>query len=117
MSEIKERLKETADNCLKCYEAWDSSKTDSKVREELQESIHELRKVSSRLEIEIAVSERGKMSDSPIPIPTHRSTSKSKGAVESILPDDNNTGNKKDSSNGGGARRSKGRRGGGKKPN
>ena len=116
MSEIKKRLQEASDACLKCYETWDSDKKDSKVREELQESIHELRKVSSRLEIEIAVSERGKMSDSPIPIPTHRSTSKSKGAVESILPDDNNTGNKKEGSNGGGgSRRPRGRRTGGPK--
>ena len=117
MSEIKKRLQEAADACVKSYEAWDSSKGDAKTREELQESIHELRKVSSRLEIEIAVSERGKISDSPIPIPTHRSTSKAKGAVESILPEDNNTGNKKEASNGGGARRPRGggRRTGGKK--
>lgn len=90
MSEIKDRLKDCADACLKTYEAWEETKG-SETRENLQESIHDLRKVVSRLEIEIAVSERNKMNEKQIPIPSHRSNSKSKGAVESILPDHGNT--------------------------
>lgn len=91
MSEIKKRLQETAENCVKQYEAWDAKKSDSDKREELQEAIHELRKVASRLEIEIAISERENISSKPIAIPQHRSQSKAKGAVESILPEDTNT--------------------------
>lgn len=115
MSDVKKRLQEALDASLKSYEAWDAKKGDSKTREDLQDSIHELRKAVSRLEIEIAISDRGNASDNPIPIPPHRSSAKDKGAVESILPDTNDTGNKRE--NNGGARRSKGRRssGGGKK--
>lgn len=111
MSEIKNRLKETVDTCLTNYEAWDSKKKDSDARENLQEAIHEIRKVASRLEIEIAISERDNMSDKPLPIPPHRSSSKSKGAVESILPDEGNTeGNSNNGKKEGGGRRSRGRR-------
>jgi ElaB/YqjD/DUF883 family membrane-anchored ribosome-binding protein len=91
MSEIKQRLQETAENCLKQYEAWDAKKSDSETRENLQEAIHDLRKVASRLEIEIAISERENISSKPIAIPQHRSQSKAKGAVESILPENTNT--------------------------
>lgn len=91
MSEVKDRLKEATKECLDKYEAWDSNKKDSSLREQLQETIHELRKVASRVEIDIAVSERDNMSDKPLPIPPHRSQSKAKGTVESILPDNGNT--------------------------
>tara|TARA_B100002003_G_scaffold38246_1_gene33829 strand:- start:324 stop:719 length:396 start_codon:yes stop_codon:yes gene_type:complete len=70
--EIKDRLKTTSEACLKCYEAWVENDKDLKVREALQDAIHELRKVSSRLEIELAVSEREQMAQKPIPIPPHR---------------------------------------------
>ncbi len=90
MEDIKKRLQDSTENCLKSYEAWDDKKG-SESREALQESIHELRKVASRLEIMIAISERESMSEKPLPIPSHRSNSKNKGAVESILPDNGNT--------------------------
>lgn len=90
MDDIKKRLKDTTDACLKCYEAWDDKKSTA-TREELQNSIHEVRKVASRLEIDIAINERETMNEKPLPIPSHRSNSKSKGAVESILPDHGNT--------------------------
>ena len=90
MEDIKQRLKETSANCLKSYETWEGKKG-SDSREALQESIHDLRKVASRLEIMIAISERESMSEKPLPVPTHRSNSKNKGAVESILPDNGNT--------------------------
>lgn len=90
MEDIKKRLKESTDACLKSYEVWDEQKG-TENREALQESIHELRKVASRLEIQIAISERESMSEKPLPIPSHRSNSKNKGAVESILPDNGNT--------------------------
>ncbi len=112
MDDIKKRLKDTTDACHKCYEAWDSKK-ETATREALQDSIHEVRKVASRLEIEIAINERESMSEKPLPIPSHRSNSKSKGSVESILPDNGNTESRSQNSNdkkGGGSRRPRSRR-------
>ena len=114
MDDVKARLQETYEACLKTYEAWNDKKKDADLRETLQESIHDLRKVASRLEIEIAVSERDSMSSKPLPIPPHRSSSKAKGPIESILPDDGNTvGNSNNAGGrkeGGGGRRPRGRR-------
>ncbi len=72
MDEIGQRLKETSDNCIKCFEAWSKDKKNADVSEALQESVHELRRVASRLEIELAVSERDESVQKPIPIPPHR---------------------------------------------
>lgn len=106
MDDIKARLQECSEACFKSYEAWDAKK-ETQTRENLQEAIHELRKVASRLEIEITLSERAKVTGKPIPIPSHRSNSKSKGPVESILPDEGNTdGSHSDKKKEGGARRS-----------
>lgn len=72
MDEIEKRLRETSENCFKSYEAWRKDQKSGEVRESLQDAIHELRKVASRLEIELAVSERNEMAQKPIPIPPHR---------------------------------------------
>ena len=72
MDEIEKRLRETSENCFNCYEVWQKSKKDAAAREGLQEAIHEIRKVASRLEIELAISERDEMAMRPIPIPPHR---------------------------------------------
>lgn len=72
MDEIEKRLREGSENCYNCYEAWKKSQKDSVARESLQEAIHELRKIASRLEIELAISERDEMAQRPIPIPPHR---------------------------------------------
>ena len=72
MDEIKTRLQETSENCFKAYEAWVGDKKNSALRETLQGTIHELRKVASRLEIDVAVSDRGNGSQKPMPIPSHR---------------------------------------------
>ena len=55
MDAIDNRLKETSDTCMKSYEKWAANKQDGDAREALQEAIHELRKVASRLEIELAI--------------------------------------------------------------
>lgn len=73
MDDIEKRLKEATDSCLKSHGEWDKNKKDSKARENLMESVHELRKVAARLEIEMAISERDEMASKPIPIPAHRS--------------------------------------------
>lgn len=72
--DIKERLSNASAECLKCYEAWVGNQKDDKAREAMQDAIHELRKVSSRLEIELAISERDQMAQKPIPIPPHRAS-------------------------------------------
>ncbi len=110
MSEIQKRLQESSEACFKSYQEWDTKKSDVNLRETLQETIHELRKAVSRLEIEIAISERDNMSSKPLPIPPHRSSSKAKGVVESILPDEGNTVEKKRSSAPKGGRRPRARR-------
>lgn len=73
MDEIQARLQETLQNCLKAYVAWVNNKKDAKSQEDLHIAIHESRKVYSRLEIELAISERDQMTSKPLPIPSHRS--------------------------------------------
>lgn len=76
MDEIEQRLKDSTAECIKCYEAWSKDKKGEDARENLAEAIHELRKVTSRLEIEMAASEREQMAGRPISIPPHRSQRK-----------------------------------------
>lgn len=76
-SNIQTRLKEASQNCLDAFVGWENKKQDSKAQEALHAAIHELRKVSSRLEIELAMSERDQLSSKPLPIPAHRSNMKS----------------------------------------
>jgi len=73
MDEIETRLKDTSEKCVEAYCAWKEKKNDAELRGGLQEAVHELRKVSARLEIEIATSERDQMAQKPIPVPPHRS--------------------------------------------
>lgn len=73
MSEVKERLQTTATTCLETYDAWVNDSKDNAKREALQDAIHEVRKVMSRLEIDMAVSDRDN-SGRPLPIPEHRSS-------------------------------------------
>lgn len=76
-NDIQERLKETSQNCLDAYIVWEKNNQDPKGQEVLHAAIHELRKVSSRLEIELAMSERDQLAAKPLPIPSHRSNMKS----------------------------------------
>lgn len=79
MEEIEQRLKEATANCLAAHAEWHGNRKDSGTREKLMESVHELRKVAARLEIEIAISERDEMAAKPIPIPPHRSSNRKRG--------------------------------------
>jgi len=97
MDDIEKRLREVSDTCVKSYLEWAAKKKDLDARETLQDAIHELRKVSARLEIEIAVSEREDMVARPIPIPPHRSTRKRGDDEDS---NGNNTGNFNDDDGG-----------------
>ncbi len=90
MDEIKQRLQETSEKCIKCYEAWDKDKKSSDTSEALQESVHELRRVASRVEIELAVNERDESVQKPIPIPHHRDANRRAQSA-----DDNGGGNQR----------------------
>ncbi len=90
---IQERLKETSQACLDAFINWETKKKDLRAQEELHAAIHELRKVSSRLEIELAMSERDQVTSKPLPIPAHRSNMK--GDVGAILENNNNNNGKK----------------------
>jgi hypothetical protein len=87
MDEIEKRLREGSEHCFNCYDAWRTNKKDSKATEALQEAIHELRKIASRLEIELAISERDEMAQRPIPIPQHRDSNRRGGAQGDEMPD------------------------------
>lgn len=112
MDEIEQRLKDTTEHCVKSYEAWRGDKKSDEARENLLEAIHELRKVASRLEIELAVSEREQLADRPIAIPPHRSSRKAYPVqdfegdddIGNTHPDDNigNGGESRPRSGGGG---------------
>lgn len=91
MDEIEKRLRETSENCFNCYEAWQKNKKDPAAREGLLEAIHEIRKVASRLEIELAVSERDEMALRPIPIPPHRDATR---RTQQEHDEDNGNGNR-----------------------
>lgn len=93
MDEIEQRLRESTDACIKSYESWRAKEKDAGVREALQEAVHELRKVASRLEIEMAISERGEMADRPLPIPPHRSSRRGRSDNSNYEDSDDNVGN------------------------
>ncbi len=72
LEKVEDRLEKTSKKCLDAYGVWSKDKKNGEIRESLQETIHELRKVASRIEIEIAISERDEMTQKPIPVPPHR---------------------------------------------
>lgn len=76
---IESRLKETSQTCLDAYLAWDKNKKDSKSYEMLHNAVHELRKVASRLEIELAASERDSVSEKIIQPPRHKTSKMAEG--------------------------------------
>ena len=87
MEETQQRLKDTAEACIKAYEVWGASKKNAEAREQLQEAVHELRKVAARLEIEVASSERDEMTQRPIAVPPHRASRPRNAEIGNELPD------------------------------
>lgn len=87
MEETQQRLKDAAEACIKAYDAWGGSKKNAEAREQLQEAVHELRKVAARLEIEMASSERDEMTQRPIAVPPHRASRPRHAEIGNELPD------------------------------
>lgn len=92
MDEIEKRLRESTDACIRGFEAWVKASRSPETREPLMEAMHEVRKVVSRLEIEIAISERDRLGSRPIPIPPHRSQRKRGGEGVADETEFNNAG-------------------------
>ena len=88
MEEIGKRLRETTDACIKNFENWVKEGKSLETREALMESMHEVRKVVSRVEIEIAISERDRLGSRPLPIPPHRSSNKRAQGDDSDMSED-----------------------------
>jgi hypothetical protein len=102
VDEIDKRLRETADRCIKAYEGWAKAKREVNGREELMEAVHELRKVASRVEIELAVSDRDEASQRAIPIPPHRAQRPRTSGDVSGFSEQENAGNDESGGRGGG---------------
>ena len=75
-SDIQARLNDTSEKCLDAFITWSSKTQDKKSQEELHAAIHASRKVLSRLEIELAMSEREQITSKPLPVPSHRSNTR-----------------------------------------
>lgn len=88
MEDIEKRLRESTDACIKSFENWVKQSKNLESRESLMETMHEVRKVISRVEIEIAISERDRLGSRPIPIPPHRSSRKREGGEEGDVAED-----------------------------
>ena len=70
--EIKQRLQDSTEKCAGAYETWRKDEKNAAAREALQEAVHEVRKVASRLEIELVTSERDHTRPKPMKAPAHR---------------------------------------------
>lgn len=83
-----QRLQETAAKCLNSLETWNNDLKDRDARETLLEAVHELRKVTSRLEIDIAMNDRKVVNAKPLPVPEHKSKveKKNQKPLSEILP-------------------------------
>lgn len=92
---IQERMTESSKACLESFKDWETNKKDTEKRETLLAAVHELRKVSSRIEIEVALSERDEQARKNIPIPAHRSHKNNK-SKDASAEDDSNEGNDDD---------------------
>ena len=82
------RLQETAAKCLSSLDAWNKDLNNREARETLLDAVHELRKVTSRLEIDIAMNDRKVTNAKPMPIPEHKSKTekRSQKPLSEILP-------------------------------
>lgn len=74
MDEVSKRLQDTVDKCIKSYTAWQADKKDVSARESLNECLHELRRATAALEIDMIREERMSGTVRPINTPSHRSS-------------------------------------------
>ena len=116
MDEVSKRLHDAAEKCIKSYEAWQSDKKDTSARESLNESLHELRRATAALEIDMIREERMSGGVRPISTPSHRSSVRKDEDFGNANDDIGNRGGSDDNhGNGGGGGQDRGprRHGGG----
>lgn len=70
---VEARLRETARGCLSAYRGWRQTPGEGSLQS-LSDAVHELRKVLSRIEVDMSASRREEQSLRPIPIPAHRAS-------------------------------------------
>ncbi len=71
-SDTQTRFETTSKDCYDAYIVWKNAPQDIEARGTLNSCIHELRKVVSRFEIEVAVSERQDSRQKPLAAPAHK---------------------------------------------
>lgn len=115
MDEVTKRLHDNAEKCIKSYEAWQADKKDVSARESLNESLHELRRATAALEIDMIREERMSGTARPMPTPGHRSARKQDDDFGNANDDIGNRGGDEGGGNGGGGGEQRGprRHGGG----
>lgn len=69
--EVEARVRESARGCMAAYRGWREAQNDA-TEQALRETVHELRKVLARIEIEMSAGRRDERALKPIPIPAHR---------------------------------------------
>ena len=115
MDEVSKRLQDTVDKCIKSYTAWQADKKDGSARESLNESLHELRRATAALEIDMIREERMSGGARPINTPGHRSSTRKDEDFGNANDDIGNRGNGDEGNggNGGGGDRGPRRHSGG----
>lgn len=103
MDEVSKRLQDTVDKCIKSYTAWQADKKDVSARESLNETLHELRRATAALEIDMIREERMSGTVRPINTPSHRSSVRKDDDFGNSNDD---IGNRGDDGNSGGGERS-----------
>lgn len=106
MDEVSKRLHDAAEKCIKSYEAWQADKKDTPARESLNESLHELRRATAALEIDMIREERMAGGVRPITTPSHRSSVRKDEDFGNANDDIGNRGGDEGGGNGGGGERS-----------
>lgn len=119
MDEVSKRLQDSVDKCIKSYTAWQADKKDGSARESLNESLHELRRATAALEIDMIREERISGIVRPIGTPGHRSSTRREDDFGNANDDIGNRGGDEGHGNGGerqdrGPRRHGGHRQGGR---
>lgn len=70
---VEGRLRDTAKACITAYRGWRQQPNEGTIQS-LSETVHELRKALSRIEIDMSASRREEQAIRPIPIPAHRAS-------------------------------------------
>ncbi len=116
MDEINKRLSDAAQKCMASYDSWRKDQSAAEVREALNEALHELRRATAALEIEMIRQERATPGGRNIPTPGHRAMRRREGGEgggEDDSEQGDNIGNRDDGNHQGGGHGGGGHGGGG----